>query len=605
MNFKEDCGFPYGALTITNEEHGKIFLKRCVRHKPFKVLTYDEFLEIPDIIKYVEDFNYENVSEYIKTDIEFLGCLPCEALNRPPRHVTVSLSHLCNIDCRNCFFEGRHIEKPGDKTIYFETLNKIKGHKLDTIEFTDQGEPFVYYNDIINYLKTLSLEDTIHVRFFTNGMLLSHERLDELKKLSLETGVNYRFAFSIDGITKETFEAVRRGANFEKVLDNFGYALSLFGKNDVYVSYTVKKPALQDAPYAKSFFKKNFGITPNMYYDLFDEDCKKFIYEAQDLDIDEREEIEKSKENKVDSLITDSCKTEIDSNQVQDKSIDNKNYVHKDCIMDKRLEIMWDEYTNRIMLSRCCYTKPFAYLPLDEFYKVKDIIKYSCVERNHKLKDSAQGWCATTCNIKPEIKVVTVGLSRACNLHCYHCFFTQHEDSPELKNLYFETLEKIKGHNLEIIHMQSSGEVFFYYYKIKEYLKSLTTNDTKEVNFQSNGLLLSNERLKELKQISEQTGIKYTFNYSIDAISSETYKKIRVGGDFNKLLDIFEKTINIFGKENMMASFTIKKGNEHEAASFRKFFKDNFDFEGTYITYDLMDKECHDFFDKLNQGDIC
>ena len=273
--------------------------------------------------------------------------------------------------------------------------------------------------------------------------------------------------------------------------------------------------------------------------------------------------------------------------------------------MDKRLEIMWDEYTNRIMLSRCCYTEPFAYLPLDEFYKVKDIIKYSCVERNHKLKDSAQGWCAATCNIKPEIKVVTVGLSRACNLHCYHCFFTQHEDSPELKNLYFETLEKIKGHNLEIIHMQSSGEVFFYYYKIKEYLKSLTTNDTKEVNFQSNGLLLSNERLEELKQISEQTGIKYTFSYSIDAISSETYKKIRVGGDFNKLLDIFEKTINIFGKENMMASFTIKKGNEHEAASFRKFFKDNFDFEGTYITYDLMDKECHDFFDKLNQGDIC
>ena len=283
MKFKEDCGFPLGALTITNEEHEKVYLKRCVRHKPFKILTYDEFLNIPDIIDYANNFNYSNVDDYIKTDLEYLGCLPCKALERPPKHVTVSLSHLCNIDCHNCFFKNKHIEQPGDKAIYFDTLYKIKGHQLDTIEFTDQGEPFVYYEDIIKYLKTLSINDTINVRFFTNGTLLSNEKLNELKKISLDTGINYRFAFSIDGITKESFEAVRKGANFETVMNNFGYALGLFGRHNVYVSYTVKKPAINDAPYAKSYFMKNYGIIPNMYYDLFDDDCKKFIYEAKDL----------------------------------------------------------------------------------------------------------------------------------------------------------------------------------------------------------------------------------------------------------------------------------------------------------------------------------
>lgn len=286
MKFKEDCGFPLGALTITSEEYGKVYLKRCVRHKPFAILTYDEFRKIDDIIDYVEKFNYKDVNDYIKTDLEFLGCLPCLALERPPRHVTVSLSHFCNIDCYHCFFEGNHKEKPGDKELYFETLEKIKGHALDTIEFTDQGEPFVYYYKIIDYLKTLSVKDAINVRFFTNGTLLSKDRLLELKSISKQTGVNYRFAISIDGITKESFEAVRRGANFEKVLDVLRNAVDLFGTNNVYISYTVKKPAMQDALYAKSFFIKNFGIKPNMYYDLYDKDCEKFIYEAQDLDFE-------------------------------------------------------------------------------------------------------------------------------------------------------------------------------------------------------------------------------------------------------------------------------------------------------------------------------
>lgn len=281
-----------------------------------------------------------------------------------------------------------------------------------------------------------------------------------------------------------------------------------------------------------------------------------------------------------------------------------KRYIQKECSMDKRLEIMYDEYKNQIMLSRCCYTHPFARLNIDEFLKLDDIIRFSCEERHHEVKESALGWCASACNIKPEIKVVTVGLSRACNLNCYHCFFIRHKDSPEIKKLYFDTLERVKGHQLDIIHMQSSGEVFFYYFKIKEYLKTLTLNDTKEVNFQTNGLLLNNERLQELKQISENTGIRYTFNYSFDAISKETYEKVRIGGNFDHLINIFEKTLEIFKHENVQASFTIKKPNIHEAALFRKYFKEKYNFTGTYVSYDLFDRDCHDVLNDLKQEEI-
>ena len=282
---------------------------------------------------------------------------------------------------------------------------------------------------------------------------------------------------------------------------------------------------------------------------------------------------------------------------------ENKRYIHNHCAMNKRLEIMYDEFTNSVQLSRCCFLDVFSCLPIEEFLKIKDIFEYSTQERKHHIKNWAKGSCATICDIQPEIKVVTVGLSRACNLNCYHCFFTSHKDSPELCDLYFETLERIKGHNLDMIHMQSSGEVFFYYIKIKEYLKSLSINDTKEVNFQTNGLLLSDKRLQELKQISEETGIKYTFNYSFDAITEETYKKVR-GGDFNKLIHIFEKTLDLYGKDNVQCSFTIKEPNKHEAALFKKFFIDNYSFYAAYVTYDCFDKSCHDLFDSLNQETI-
>ena len=270
------------------------------------------------------------------------------------------------------------------------------------------------------------------------------------------------------------------------------------------------------------------------------------------------------------------------------------------CLMDKRLEITYNDIYNVISLSRCCYTRPFVSLSLEEF-KAADIFSLAVSENIHERLPGSESSCDLEkefCHrILPEIKTVTVGISHACNLSCYHCFYARHTDSPFQKELYFDTLEKIKGHNLDVIHMQSSGEVFFYYFRLKKYLESLSLQDTKEVNFQTNGLLLSKGRIEELFKISKDTHIKFTFSFSVDAVTEQTYSKVR-GGDFNKLLENISNTIEYFGRDAVAFSFTIKEPNKHEAAQFKDFIKSTFhyDYNPAYLSFDYFDKSCQEYF---------
>ena len=129
-----------------------------------------------------------------------------------------------------------------------------------------------------------------------------------------------------------------------------------------------------------------------------------------------------------------------------------------------------------------------------------------------------------------------------------------------------------------------------------------STNDTKEINFQTNGLLLNHNRLKELHDISIQTNVKYSFNFSVDAVTKETYKKVR-GGDFDRLIDNILFTIELFGKENIKYSFTIKEPNKHEAIKFKDFIKNTFGYSSKNNPAKLSyDKLCQDLFLKITSS---
>ena len=176
-------------------------------------------------------------------------------------------------------------------------------------------------------------------------------------------------------------------------------------------------------------------------------------------------------------------------------------------------------------------------------------------------------------------------------MNCYHCFHDTHKDLPLLKETYINTLYKLKGHNLDEISPTTAGEEFIYYNEIRNWLKTLTPNDVKKIKHQTNLTLLNREKILELKQISDETKVKYFFMPSIDGITKETYEATRIGGTFEVVMQNLKDLVDVFGPQNVKPSFTIKKTNVLDIQNIISFFRNNFGVE-IDIGADVYDEFC-------------
>ena len=274
-----DCFVPNGTLYLRYiPSKNTITLTRCCLLQPFIEMPLEDFYKIDDIIEYAKTYNYDGYKFWPGSADR---CKSCNFPKDKISQVGIGFSYACNLKCHNCFYDGYHKDTPFLKDLYFTTLEKIKGHQLDTIQLTDVGEPFFYYYEIINYLKSLrQYEDTYGVNFLTNGNLLSKDRIDTLVKISNETNIKYYFVISIDGVTKETYENTRIGGNFEKTIENAIYLNQFF---DVGINYTIRKPNMSDVLNIKPFFKDLGFKKVDIYYDIYDDDCKKLFYQYEDI----------------------------------------------------------------------------------------------------------------------------------------------------------------------------------------------------------------------------------------------------------------------------------------------------------------------------------
>lgn len=113
-------------------------------------------------------------------------------------------------------------------------------------------EPFIHPE--INRLIDILNRKDCRIVFITNGRNLSKTKIPAIFDSDLAA-----VTFSFDGITKETYERIRVGGNFEKTLENIDHFRETFSGSDTFfaVNYTVLLSNMNEVPFAPVFWEKH------------------------------------------------------------------------------------------------------------------------------------------------------------------------------------------------------------------------------------------------------------------------------------------------------------------------------------------------------------
>lgn len=135
-----------------------------------------------------------------------------------PRRVTIETIFECNFHCPMCPIDlpSRRTKGPMDWDLFTKIIDSLVPYR-DHIEMMDLfslGEPLMD-KLIFKRLKYAKDAGFKSLGISTNASLLTTRNA----KLLFESGID-NIIFSIDGATKETYEAIRVGGNFEKVIAN-------------------------------------------------------------------------------------------------------------------------------------------------------------------------------------------------------------------------------------------------------------------------------------------------------------------------------------------------------------------------------------------------
>jgi len=154
--------------------------------------------------------------EYRKGKIR-LECLPMK--------VNLASTLKCNFRCQSC---AKGYAPYFAEDLQEEVLEKVDRQLMPScqvVNLTGFGEPTLASN--FDRMLEVSGKHNAAVEFVSNGSLLNFPRLESLTRRRVS------IAISLDGSTRETFEAIRPGGNFEAILDKLAMIKKL---RDIHLS---------------------------------------------------------------------------------------------------------------------------------------------------------------------------------------------------------------------------------------------------------------------------------------------------------------------------------------------------------------------------------
>lgn len=176
-----------------------------------------------------------------------------ERLSAMPVRVTLNTNNNCNIHCRFCGFSSKKDAVIGSGRIKMEAdvLEKAADELFPTaweVLPTTYGEPLLY--DRLTELVDFVRKNHCRTSLYTNGTLLDRNILSLLMPYISDLKVSF------DAATKSTYETLRSGARFEKVIEGIRLFDSL--RNNyrytkpptLTIQYTLMRSNIEELPAA-------------------------------------------------------------------------------------------------------------------------------------------------------------------------------------------------------------------------------------------------------------------------------------------------------------------------------------------------------------------
>lgn len=165
-----------------------------------------------------------------------------------PYELGLSYDPSCNLSCRSC----RH--KVMGFTSSFTTIqeNRVCGYfdSTQVVYITGDGDPFAsdYYRSLLHDDIRLRFPNAKSIIIQTNALLLDNVMWDLIHPYN--KSIIKQITVSIDACTKSTYEYIRRGGDFNRLLDNlqFIYRIRESGQIDSLVtSFTISAYNVHEA----------------------------------------------------------------------------------------------------------------------------------------------------------------------------------------------------------------------------------------------------------------------------------------------------------------------------------------------------------------------
>ena len=150
----------------------------------------------------------------------------CEIVTDYPIQLDFELNASCNLKCPSCPISAEAVNNKGKSTwfdfdFYTEIIKKGVPRGLRSVKLNYVNEPLIRKKDLYKFIDFARQEGVVDVYFSTNAVLLDQHTIDGI----IEAGLT-RIQISIDATTEETYDQVRPGGSYTKVLENIDLLLN-------------------------------------------------------------------------------------------------------------------------------------------------------------------------------------------------------------------------------------------------------------------------------------------------------------------------------------------------------------------------------------------